>query len=221
VDLQRGTCRRCASSRAFEQPKRRVCLLTPGERAPCHSAPEQHSRCKQDDWGIHDGVQKQGRTSQRGRRGGRGCTRRSVLFSLDTARHRRTALDDTRCPTDPAPEGSFIAETSFSRAPVNSRLPHLSPHRVAGQPAQGARSRRTQDARDDPDDISDSGSTIEDAEEDEATRVQKEKLRRRNLGLDKEPLEGLSAELQEALMTEDLLSVLMVRAWSSNRRDSR
>ncbi|KPV72587.1 uncharacterized protein RHOBADRAFT_17795, partial [Rhodotorula graminis WP1] len=64
---------------------------------------------------------------------------------------------------EPAPEGSFIAEASFSRAPVNSRLPHISPHRVASQPTTSST----------------------------------------------EPLDGLNAELQEALVTEDLLSVLM------------
>ncbi|BGP42846.1 gamma tubulin complex Spc97/GCP2 subunit Alp4 [Rhodotorula kratochvilovae] len=117
--------------------------------------------------------------------------------------------EDEAARADPAPEGSFIAETSFSRAPVNSRLPHLSPHRVAGQPAAQQQLRKPADARDDSDDISDSGSTIEDAEEDEETRIKKEKARRRKLGLDKESLSGLSAELQEALMTEDLLSVLM------------
>ncbi|KWU44520.1 hypothetical protein RHOSPDRAFT_17761, partial [Rhodotorula sp. JG-1b] len=58
-----------------------------------------------------------------------------------------------------APENSFISDASFTRAPLNSRVP--------------------------PD-----------------------KLRRRQLGLEKEPLEGLSAELQEALISEDLLYVL-------------
>ncbi|BGP02852.1 Spindle pole body component SPC97 [Rhodotorula toruloides] len=117
-----------------------------------------------------------------------------------------------------APEGSFIAETSFSRAPVNSRLPHISPHRVAAQPArkrastaQQPASRRNGAAIDDDeeDDVSDSGSVIEEDEEDEETKLRKEKARRKQLGLDKEPLDGLSAELQEALLTEDLLFVLM------------
>ncbi|GAA5986639.1 hypothetical protein JCM11641_005172 [Rhodosporidiobolus odoratus] len=118
---------------------------------------------------------------------------------------------------DPAPDGSFVTETSFTRAPLNSRLPHISPHRVAAagpsrrsssypsQPRSGTREGGGENA----DDISDSGSFIEDEEADEATRRTKEKLRKREKGLDKEPLAGLSAELQEALMVEDLLFVLM------------
>ncbi|BGP19394.1 hypothetical protein JCM10213_000631 [Rhodosporidiobolus nylandii] len=107
-----------------------------------------------------------------------------------------------------APEGSFIAETSFSRAPLNSRLPHVSPHRASAAPARkGASSGPPPFEADD--DLSDSGSLIEEEEEDEATRARKEKARRREKGLDKEPLAGLSAELQEALIVEDLLFVLM------------
>ncbi|GAA6013257.1 hypothetical protein JCM10207_000834 [Rhodosporidiobolus poonsookiae] len=108
---------------------------------------------------------------------------------------------------DPAPEGSFIAETSFSRAPLNTRLPHVSPHRVTASSARGGG--RKQPALAEDDDISDSGSLIEDEEEDEAVREKREKARRSEKGLDKEPLGGLSAELQEALMVEDLLFVLM------------
>ncbi|GAA5870431.1 hypothetical protein JCM8547_004030 [Rhodosporidiobolus lusitaniae] len=126
--------------------------------------------------------------------------------------------DAGRAGQDPAPEGSFIAETSFSRAPLNSRLPHVSPHRVQGKPSSSSsrskpssssRPSATRDHEEDDDDISDSGSLIEDEEVDEATRVRREKQRRREQGLDKEPLAGLSAELQEALMVEDLLFVLM------------
>lgn len=58
----------------------------------------------------------------------------------------------------------------------------------------------------------DSGSVIEEEEVDEETRVKQDKLRRRQLGLEKEPLEDLSAELQEALISEDLLYVLTVSA---------
>ncbi|GAA5921053.1 hypothetical protein JCM3775_004070 [Rhodotorula graminis] len=124
-------------------------------------------------------------------------------------------------PAQPAPEGSFIAEASFSRAPVNSRLPHISPHRVASQPTTSSTvtgaSRRSRKPSSNPhgvdsDSISDSGSTVAsgaDADEDPAARTQRDHARRRSLGLDKEPLDGLNAELQEALVTEDLLSVLM------------
>ncbi|GAA6030912.1 hypothetical protein JCM8097_008932 [Rhodosporidiobolus ruineniae] len=128
--------------------------------------------------------------------------------------------DDDDDPTgrddpNPAPEGSFIAhETSFSRAPLSSRLPHISPHRVAAssRPSSShpSQSRRTQPPRPkEDDDISDSGSLIEDEEEDEQARVARERKTKREKGLDKEPLKGLSAELQEALMVEDLLFVLM------------
>ncbi|GAA5886444.1 hypothetical protein JCM6882_001641 [Rhodosporidiobolus microsporus] len=107
---------------------------------------------------------------------------------------------------DPAPEGSFIAdEASFSRAPLNPRLPHISPHRVSTAPPRQSRAQHP--AHDD--DISDSGSLIEEEEEDEQTRLKRERQRRREKGLDKEPLKGLNAELQEALMVEDLLFVLM------------
>ena len=60
----------------------------------------------------------------------------------------------------------------------------------------------------------DSGSVIEEEEVDEETRIKQDKLRRRQLGLEKEPLEGLSAELQEALISEDLLYVLTVSSAS-------
>ncbi|GJN93081.1 hypothetical protein Rhopal_006126-T1 [Rhodotorula paludigena] len=109
---------------------------------------------------------------------------------------------------DPAPEGSFVAETSFTRAPLNSRLPHVSPHRVAAEPSTRSRAKQPAHAPDDSDDISDSGSAIVDEDEDPAVKLRKEKLRRKKMGLDKESLEGLSAELQEALVTEDLLYVL-------------
>ncbi|GAA5832026.1 hypothetical protein JCM11251_002792 [Rhodosporidiobolus azoricus] len=115
--------------------------------------------------------------------------------------------DDVRA--DPAPEGSFIAdETSFSRAPLNPRLPHISPHRVSAASSH-PKQRRPSQFHEEDDDISDSGSLIEEEEEDEQTRLRKDRARRREKGLDKEPLQGLSAELQEALMVEDLLFVLM------------
>ncbi|GAA5873861.1 hypothetical protein JCM3774_000705 [Rhodotorula dairenensis] len=127
-----------------------------------------------------------------------------------------------------APENSFIADASFTRAPLNSRVPPVSPHRLAGKgkgkprssesaartakAASGRPSRRL--SRDEypdeeeEDDVPDSGSVIEDEPIDEETRVRREKLRRRQLGLEKEPLDGLNAELQEALISEDLLYVL-------------
>lgn len=52
---------------------------------------------------------------------------------------------------------------------------------------------------------------IEEQEEDEETIRRKERVRRKAKGLEKEPLEGLSTDLQEALIVEDLLFVLMVR----------
>ncbi|GAA5874140.1 hypothetical protein JCM1840_000364 [Sporobolomyces johnsonii] len=120
---------------------------------------------------------------------------------------------------DPAPEGSFVAETSFARAPLNSRLPHISPHRVSSQTAANRagkavrRSSRGQDERryanGDEEDVSDSGSVIEEQVEDEATKARKERARRKAKGLEREPLDGMSKELQEALMVEDLLFVLM------------
>lgn len=139
--------------------------------------------------------------------------RAGPLLSL----HRLTAsslpLLTFQARTDPAPEGSFVAETSFTRAPLNSRLPHVSPHRVAAEPSTRNRAKQAAHARDDSDDISDSGSAIVDEDEDPAVKLRKEKLRRKKMGLDKESLEGLSAELQEALVTEDLLYVLAVRTW--------
>ncbi|GAA6060329.1 hypothetical protein JCM10212_000426 [Sporobolomyces blumeae] len=58
-------------------------------------------------------------------------------------------------------------------------------------------------------DVSDSGSVIEEPVEDEAEKRRRENARRKAGGLEKEPLRGLSAELQEALIAEDLLFVLM------------
>jgi len=59
---------------------------------------------------------------------------------------------------------------------------------------------------------------IEEEEEDEQTRLKRDRARRREKGLDKEVLSGLGAELQEALMVEDLLFVLMVRSVPSSLR---
>ncbi|BGP57721.1 hypothetical protein JCM8202_002374 [Rhodotorula sphaerocarpa] len=129
-------------------------------------------------------------------------------------------------PAAPAPENSFIADSSFTRAPLNSRVPPVSPHRFAGKSRTSAASTATtqsdrvrrpraapsqprpEAADDDEDDVPDSGSVVEEEEVDEATRREREKERRRRLGLEKEPLAGLNAELQEALISEDLLFVL-------------
>jgi len=62
---------------------------------------------------------------------------------------------------------------------------------------------------------------IEEQDEDEDTKQRREKMRRKAKGLEKEPLESLSAELQEALMVEDLLFVLMVRLRSTQARIAR
>jgi len=121
--------------------------------------------------------------------------------------------------TERAPEGSFIAETSFAKAPLNTRLPPVSPHRAAVKSRKSRSSRGEEPAArrsngaaptGDEDELSDSGSLIEEQEEDEETKERREQLRRKAKGLEKEPLEGLSADLQEALMVEDLLFVLMV-----------
>ena len=143
-----------------------------------------------------------------------------------------------------APENSFIANASFTRAPLNSRVPPVSPHRLAGKrkekprsssaaalgahsqaqarkPSQVRASDRYGDEEDEEDEVPDSGSVIEEEEVDEETRVKQDKLRRRQLGLEKEPLEGLSAELQEALISEDLLYVLTVSSGARSRLGSR
>jgi gamma-tubulin complex component 2 len=117
-----------------------------------------------------------------------------------------------------APEGSFIADdTSFSRAPLSSRLPHISPHRLTttSHPSHSRRPAHAAGAGAGEEDISDSGSLIDEEEEDEQMREKRDRARRREKGLDKELLSGLGAELQEALMVEDLLFVLMVRFLSS------
>ncbi|GAA5948251.1 hypothetical protein JCM3765_001335 [Sporobolomyces pararoseus] len=138
-------------------------------------------------------------------------------------RNRQDTLQEVEEPAEkeyePAPEGSFIAETSFARAPLNTRLPLVSPHRAAAKSrkshsskGEGEREapRRSNGATSNVDpDISDSGSVIEEQEEDEETKQRRETVRRKAKGLEKEPLEGLSTELQEALIVEDLLFVLM------------
>lgn len=127
---------------------------------------------------------------------------------------------------DPAPSGSFIAEgSSFSRAPLNSRLPPVSPHRVtiAANTSLTARraSKRPANVQDDDlgeDDDEDRDLTYadedySDQEVDEVEQSFREVEERKREGLDKEPLEGLGPDLQEALIVEDLLFVLMV-SWA-------
>lgn len=101
--------------------------------------------------------------------------------------------------SEPAPSGSFIAEASFSRAPLNSRLPPISPHRVTIAAARAADQSRDEDGE------------LTYAEEDSEEEEVRETETRVGEGLEKEELGGLAAELQEALVVEDLLFVLMVR----------
>lgn len=148
---------------------------------------------------------------------------------------RRCRLTRGHADAAPAPENSFIADSSFTRAPLNSRVPPVSPHRFAGKSRTSAASTATtqsdrvrrpraapsqprpEAADDEEDDVPDSGSVVEEEEVDEATRREREKERRRRLGLEKEPLAGLNAELQEALISEDLLFVLTVSFGTRSR----
>lgn len=149
---------------------------------------------------------------------------------------RRCRLTRGHADAAPAPENSFIADSSFTRAPLNSRVPPVSPHRFAGKSRTSAASTATtqsdrvrrpraaapsqprpEAADDEEDDVPDSGSVVEEEEVDEATRREREKEHRRRLGLEKEPLAGLNAELQEALISEDLLFVLTVSFGTRSR----
>ncbi|KAK4057423.1 gamma tubulin complex Spc97/GCP2 subunit Alp4 [Microbotryomycetes sp. JL221] len=89
-----------------------------------------------------------------------------------------------------APSGAFISETSFTRAPLNSRLPPVSPRRAAASKANGHRARQEYDEEDDD--------LVDNVNADVETGRQV-----------REPLEDLESDLQEALMVEDLLFVLM------------
>ncbi|SCV74426.1 BQ2448_8065 [Microbotryum intermedium] len=125
---------------------------------------------------------------------------------------------------DPTPSGSFVAETSFSRAPLNSRLPPMSPHRVAlasatrrttSKTPAGAKRHSLTTARDTVDSrapsqaaYSDEDSPDEDSEGGDEFELADELETRQREGLDPEPLQGLSPELQEALIVEDLFFVL-------------
>ncbi|GAA5942930.1 gamma-tubulin-complex subunit SPC97 [Sporobolomyces koalae] len=152
----------------------------------------------------------------------------SIRTAAKTSRGRGETYQDTHARLDegeepeelparahvPAPEGSFIADTSFARAPLNSRLPLASPHRAAirrsaARKSNSATATSGQTRTHAEDDTSDSGSVIEDVPEDEEITAQRERARRKARGLEKEPLAGLSADLQEALIVEDLLFVLM------------
>ena len=79
----------------------------------------------------------------------------------------------------------------------------------SGARKETRRDRDGDDSEEDEDLPSDEDGSIE-AEVDEAEVQAAERARRKREGLDKEPLSGLSSELQEALMVEDLLFVLMV-----------
>ncbi|KAM0786854.1 hypothetical protein ACM66B_002280 [Microbotryomycetes sp. NB124-2] len=87
--------------------------------------------------------------------------------------------------TDRAP----VADSSFARAPLGSRLPPVSPHRAAIAHARKPRANGHQEYDD------------EDLMDDD--------LAARDSRKDREPLERLSSDLQEALIVEDLLFVLM------------
>lgn len=142
-------------------------------------------------------------------------------------------------PTERAIAGSFITggngnETSFSRAPLSSRLPPSSPHRVTIAAATGAARRARSSAPPvdsaEEDDLPGAqrsyrrtGKEVEQSDdelEDEVLEddVLSEGQSRRVEGLDKESLKGLSTELQEALIVEDLLYVLMVSGDGLSRR---
>ena len=110
---------------------------------------------------------------------------------------------------DPAPSGSFIAEgNSFSRAPLNSRLPPVSPHRVTL--AAATTSARRVMHEDGDGELTYTDREFSDREEEAFEKSFHEVQERKREGLDKESLEGLDPDLQEALICEDLLFVLMV-----------
>ncbi|KAM0748345.1 hypothetical protein T439DRAFT_328325 [Meredithblackwellia eburnea MCA 4105] len=164
----------------------------------------------------------------------------TTTSSTTSANHHhrsRTTSDNHQSANDsfskePAPPGSFVAEnSSFSRAPLNSRLPPISPHRVtiakrtnahatagpSGSRKTSSKSRQTDDSFEQVDENellyssneSPGDEGDEDNEEAELERSIREVRERKREGLDKEPLEGLSGDLQEALIVEDLLFVLM------------
>lgn len=141
---------------------------------------------------------------------------------------------------EPPPEGSFLSEErSFSKAPLGSRLPPVSPHRVTSSSSATAAARRTlkgkgkrvQRVDDEDDEDEDDGgggerilgggingvsdddeSSFDDDEDEDEERVE---TRLRPERVEKESLEGLGDDLQEALIVEDLLAVLMVRLLTS------
>ena len=99
----------------------------------------------------------------------------------------------------PPPPGAFIAETSFSRAPLHSRLPPMSPHRAAPAGRRQTNPPRSQM----------NGITDMQLDHQELDNVQVEDAPTERAGPPVEALEGLGPELQEALIVEDLLFVLM------------
>ncbi|KDQ51905.1 hypothetical protein JAAARDRAFT_184745 [Jaapia argillacea MUCL 33604] len=92
----------------------------------------------------------------------------------------RGAMNGRRHAVVGGEEPSFISETSFVRAPLNSRVPSSSgiPPRGAGGPGSGSR---------------------------QASRDPKGKAK----ATDKDSLEGVPIDIQEAVILEDLLYVLM------------
>ncbi|KAK4693235.1 hypothetical protein P7C70_g8967, partial [Phenoliferia sp. Uapishka_3] len=114
---------------------------------------------------------------------------------------------------NPVASESFKAEgTSFSRAPLNSRLPPVSPHRVTLAPKSRPPHRSQTQTLSPEDDVGLRYSDEEYSDEEQLDEVEqsfREVTERKREGLDKECLEGLSPELQEALIVEDLLMVLM------------
>lgn len=92
----------------------------------------------------------------------------------------------------------------------------MSPHRVAIAAKKKGKTRVEATRREyDEDEQADCSERDEDSlDEEEEEDEQVVKARRKREGLDHEPLTGLSAELQEALIVEDLLFVLMVSLYA-------
>ncbi|KAL8292598.1 hypothetical protein RQP46_001210 [Phenoliferia psychrophenolica] len=135
--------------------------------------------------------------------------------SRATGTHREDELRATANESfkaEPAPSGSFIAEgDSFSRAPLNSRLPPVSPHRVTiAARTSSARLEAHRVVHEDQDgELTYTDREFSDEEEEQIEESFREVVERKREGLDKESLEGLDPDLQEALVCEDLLFVLM------------
>lgn len=113
--------------------------------------------------------------------------------------------------------GSVLAETSYTRAPLSSRLPASSPRRISGSQlsATGSGTSRprprivneTLYAPRDDDSSSEGESLLESEEKEDQPGLQAEIEKRSS---DKESLSTLGRSMQEAMIVEDLLFVLMV-----------